>query len=58
MTGQTSEDIVASTWTKPIPPVEKIPAQAEAVIIGGGIVGVSAAWFLARQGVDVVLCEK
>jgi glycine/D-amino acid oxidase-like deaminating enzyme len=28
------------------------------VIIGGGIVGVSTAWFLARQGVDVVLCEK
>lgn len=58
MDGQTSENIVASTWTKPIPPVDKIPAQAGVVIIGGGIVGVSAAWFLARQGVDVVLCEK
>jgi len=58
MTTQTSENLVASTWTKPIPPVEKIPAQADVVIIGGGIVGVSTAWFLARQGVDVVLCEK
>ncbi len=28
------------------------------MIIGGGIVGVSTAWFLAKQGVDVVLCEK
>ncbi len=28
------------------------------MIIGGGIVGVSTAWFLARQGVDVILCEK
>ena len=28
------------------------------VIIGGGIVGVSTAWFLARQGVSVTLCEK
>ena len=28
------------------------------MIIGGGIVGVSTAWFLARQGIDVVLCEK
>jgi glycine/D-amino acid oxidase-like deaminating enzyme len=28
------------------------------VIIGGGIVGVSAAWFLARQGINVTLCEK
>ena len=27
-------------------------------IIGGGIVGCSAAWFLARRGVSVVLCEK
>jgi len=58
MTAQTPENIVASTWTKPIPAVEKIPAQADVVIIGGGIVGVSTAWFLARQGVDVVLCEK
>lgn len=28
------------------------------MIIGGGIVGVSTAWFLAKRGVDVVLCEK
>jgi glycine/D-amino acid oxidase-like deaminating enzyme len=28
------------------------------VIIGGGIVGVSTAWFLAKHGVDVILCEK
>jgi glycine/D-amino acid oxidase-like deaminating enzyme len=28
------------------------------VIIGGGIIGVATAWFLAKQGVNVVLCEK
>jgi glycine/D-amino acid oxidase-like deaminating enzyme len=28
------------------------------VVIGGGIVGVSAAWHLARCGLKVVLCEK
>jgi len=28
------------------------------VIIGGGIIGVSTAWFLAKQGVNVTLCEK
>lgn len=28
------------------------------MIIGGGIVGVSTAWFLAKRGIDVVLCEK
>ncbi|HET6628488.1 MAG TPA: FAD-binding oxidoreductase [Woeseiaceae bacterium] len=28
------------------------------MIVGGGIVGVSTAWFLAKQGIGVVLCEK
>ena len=35
-----------------------IPPSADVVVIGGGIVGVSAAWFLARQGISVVVCEK
>lgn len=35
-----------------------LPPHAEVVIIGGGIIGISAALFLARQGVAVVLCEK
>jgi glycine/D-amino acid oxidase-like deaminating enzyme len=35
-----------------------LPAAADVVIIGGGIVGVSTAYFLARRGVSVVLCEK
>jgi glycine/D-amino acid oxidase-like deaminating enzyme len=35
-----------------------VPAAADVVVIGGGIVGVSTAWFLAKQGVNVVLCEK
>ncbi|HEY0214613.1 MAG TPA: FAD-dependent oxidoreductase [Paenirhodobacter sp.] len=34
------------------------PAQADAVIIGGGIAGVMTAYFLARAGKRVVLCEK
>lgn len=49
---------VASTWNGPPKPAGEIPSRADIVIIGGGIVGVSTAWFLARQGVDVVLCEK
>ena len=32
--------------------------SADVVIVGGGIVGVSTAWFLAKQGVSVVVCEK
>ena len=50
--------IVASTWTRPLQPPAKIPDKADVVIIGGGIVGVSTAWFLAKQGIKVVLCEK
>src|SRR5258708_27576036 len=37
---------------------ETFPARADVVIIGGGIIGTSAALFLAQQGVSVVLCEK
>ncbi len=51
-------DLVRQTWCRPFEPPETIPAGADVVIIGGGIVGVSTAWFLAKQGVDVVLCEK
>jgi glycine/D-amino acid oxidase-like deaminating enzyme len=39
-------------------PEAPLPAKAEIVIVGGGVVGVSAALFLAEGGVHVVLCEK
>jgi glycine/D-amino acid oxidase-like deaminating enzyme len=45
----------------PVDPVTsdpKLPARAGVVIIGGGIIGVSTALFLAEQGHSVVLCEK
>ena len=34
------------------------PRSVDVVIIGGGIIGCSAAYFLARQGVSVALFEK
>lgn len=37
---------------------DRLPEAADVVVIGGGIAGVSAAWFLARAGRRVVLCEK
>src|SRR5512135_770241 len=37
---------------------EALPAHADVVIIGGGIIGTSAALFLAQKGVSVALVEK
>jgi glycine/D-amino acid oxidase-like deaminating enzyme len=34
------------------------PATSGVVVIGGGIIGACTAFFLARKGVKVVLCEK
>ncbi|HEV7317803.1 MAG TPA: FAD-binding oxidoreductase [Ensifer sp.] len=42
----------------PIATDTTLPARADVVIVGGGIIGVSTALFLAERGVDVVLCEK
>lgn len=41
-----------------VPSSSQIPKTADVVVIGGGIVGVSTAFFLARKGISVVLCEK
>lgn len=37
---------------------QSLPAKADVVIVGGGIIGVSTALFLAERGINVVLCEK
>ncbi|MEQ8813852.1 MAG: FAD-binding oxidoreductase [Thalassobaculum sp.] len=39
-------------------PGRALPASADVVVIGGGVAGVSTAYYLARAGVSVVLCEK
>ena len=37
---------------------ETFPDRTKVVVIGGGIIGASAAYFLAQKGVPVALCEK
>jgi glycine/D-amino acid oxidase-like deaminating enzyme len=40
------------------PPDRPLPKRVDVVVIGGGVVGVTAALTLADRGVSVVLCEK
>jgi glycine/D-amino acid oxidase-like deaminating enzyme len=42
----------------PVTSDEALPASTRVVVIGGGIIGTCTAFFLAQQGVPVVLCEK
>ncbi len=50
--------LVARTWERPLQPPEHIPESSDVVIIGAGILGVTAAWFLTKQGIKVTVCEK
>ena len=41
-----------------VPSDPVVPARTGVVVIGGGIIGVATAYFLAEKGHAVVLCEK
>lgn len=43
---------------EPVPSDPALPPRADVVIIGGGIIGTSAALALAQRGISVLLCEK
>ncbi len=42
----------------PVAGDDSLPARCDVVVIGGGIIGVSAALALAQRGISVALCEK
>ncbi len=45
----------------PVDPVvssEKVPDRVDVVVIGAGIIGTSAAWYLTKRGLSVALIEK
>ena len=44
--------------TGPTATSDALPTDTGVLVIGGGVVGVSTALFLAERGVDVTLCEK
>ncbi len=37
---------------------DPLPEAVDVVVIGAGVIGTATAWFLARGGVSVALCEK
>ena len=49
---------VSSLWSGDFQSSINAPKAADVVIIGGGIIGASIAYFLAKEGIKVCLCEK
>ncbi len=46
------------TDQSPVKFKDELPTSVEVIIIGGGVIGVCTAWFLAEKGVSVLICEK
>ena len=44
--------------SSPITFADPLPDGVEVVVIGAGVIGISTAWFLARNGVSVLVCDK
>lgn len=44
--------------TDKVATAERLPQETKVAIIGGGVIGVSTALFLAERGIPVALFEK
>ena len=42
----------------PVRFVDPLPEAVDVIIIGGGVIGISAAWMLRARGLSVLVCEK
>jgi glycine/D-amino acid oxidase-like deaminating enzyme/nitrite reductase/ring-hydroxylating ferredoxin subunit/DMSO/TMAO reductase YedYZ heme-binding membrane subunit len=61
--GMPKEPERISPWLESVPDKPRYPrlegaAEADVVVIGGGISGVMSAWFLGKAGLSVILLEK
>ncbi len=52
-----SAGIAKAHLLEPLEPI-RLDAQSHALVIGGGVAGLRAAWDIARQGLQVTLIEK
>jgi glycine/D-amino acid oxidase-like deaminating enzyme len=44
--------------SSPIQFKDSLPESVDVVVIGGGVIGIATAWFLAKSGVSVLVCDK
>lgn len=42
----------------PVTFADPLPEAVDVVVIGGGVIGISTAWYLAKAGVSVLVCDK
>lgn len=42
----------------PVAFADELPKSTDIVVIGGGIIGISTAWYLRERGLSVVVCDK